>query len=263
MAIMIAAIGYNHLSLSAVFMLIALLGAAEFTSLMNKKIDFGKNQFLLIGLQAFVCVVVFSGLINLFNFFWTTVLFICVSVIGSAILFLSGKSNDQRLALVASFFFSLIYVVLPFLLLSLIGYERSGVGMNYTVLYFFVLVWTNDTMAYVSGRLIGKHKLAESISPKKTIEGFVGGLVFTTIISVVLKYSFEIELGNPIIFVIAPLVVGIFSTIGDLFESALKRWIGVKDSGKIIPGHGGILDRFDGAIVAVWPYAVLVFVLNR
>jgi len=244
-------------------MLIALLGAIEFGSLMNKKLIFGKNHFLLVGFQAISCLVVFLGLINLVPIYWVLILFFGLATIGSSVLFLSGNTNDQRLALVATFVFSLIYVVLPFTILSLIGYENSGLGMNFTVLYFFILVWTNDTMAYVSGRLIGKHKLAESISPKKTIEGFIGGLVFTTIISIILKFSFGNYLGNPMIFVLAPIAVGVFSTLGDLFESAFKRWVGVKDSGKIIPGHGGILDRFDGAVVAVWPYALLFFMLNR
>ncbi|HYG50789.1 MAG TPA: phosphatidate cytidylyltransferase, partial [Flavobacteriales bacterium] len=120
----------------------------------------------------------------------------------------------------------------------------------------------NDTMAYCCGRLLGKTKLAETISPKKTVEGFVGGIVFTAIVAVLCGIYWNQSLGSPLAYAVLALAVGIFGTIGDLIESAIKRWIGVKDSGNIIPGHGGILDRFDAALFAIWPYCVILSLLS-
>ena len=125
------------------------------------------------------------------------------------------------------------------------------------VLVVFVLLWVNDTFAYLTGRLLGKHKLFERISPGKTIEGSIGGLVFT--LAAILVYSHftgwppmgpAIGLG---------VIAVVFGTLGDLCESMLKRQAGVKDSGKLIPGHGGILDRFDSVLFAI-PF-VFVYLL--
>ncbi len=110
---------------------------------------------------------------------------------------------------------------------------------------------TNDTFAYIVGKSIGKHKLLEKISPKKTIEGFIGGIIFTVLASyIIAKYYIQIKEVNTFIWIIIALIVSIFGTIGDLIESKFKRIAGVKDSGKIMPGHGGVLDRLDSIIFA-------------
>ena len=125
------------------------------------------------------------------------------------------------------------------------------------VLMVFALIWVNDTFAYLTGRLLGKHKLFERISPGKTIEGSVGGLVFTLAgIMVFSHYVDWLPMGTAIGM---GLIAVVFGTLGDLCESMLKRQAGVKDSGKLIPGHGGILDRFDSVLFAV-PF-VFVFLL--
>ena len=125
------------------------------------------------------------------------------------------------------------------------------------LLLVFVLLWANDTFAYLTGRLLGKHKLFERISPGKTIEGSVGGLILTLVGVVVFSrfvswLSLEAAIGLGLIAVV-------FGTLGDLCESMLKRQAGVKDSGNLIPGHGGILDRFDSVLFAI-PF-VFVFLL--
>jgi phosphatidate cytidylyltransferase len=116
---------------------------------------------------------------------------------------------------------------------------------------FFLLLWTSDTGAYLAGRSFGKTKLFERISPKKTWEGSIGG----TILSIAVAYGISKLLGFDDVttfdwMVIAVLVV-IFGTFGDLFESLLKRNLHIKDSGTILPGHGGVLDRFDGLFLAI------------
>lgn len=110
----------------------------------------------------------------------------------------------------------------------------------------FVLLWANDTFAYLTGRLLGKHKLCERISPGKTIEGSLGGLVFT--LAGVIVFSQYVDWLPTKVAVGMGLIAVVFGTLGDLCESMLKRQAGVKDSGKLIPGHGGILDRFDSVL---------------
>lgn len=118
------------------------------------------------------------------------------------------------------------------------------------LLAIFIFIWVNDTGAYLVGSRWGKRRLAPSISPKKSVEGSIGGLLLVLLSAVILRLLLFPELSWLSILLIAA-VVAIFGTIGDLFESSLKRQAGVKDSGKLIPGHGGILDRIDSLLLAV------------
>lgn len=151
----------------------------------------------------------------------------------------------------------LIYVALPFSLLNFI--VSSGPTGNKTfypwiLVGLFFIIWIYDSMAYVTGSLLGKHKIAAKISPGKSWEGLIGGTIFAVVMGIINAVLFqEIDMLNWII--IAILAV-IFGTLGDFFESKLKREIGIKDSGTILPGHGGLLDRFDSLLFA----APVVFV---
>jgi len=120
--------------------------------------------------------------------------------------------------------------------------------VNTIILGVFILIWTNDTFAFLIGKNFGKHKLLERISPNKTIEGFIGGMVFTFIASLILTRVFS-SLSLDKWIVIAG-IVSVFGVLGDLIESMFKRQAGVKDSSNFIPGHGGFLDRFDSVIFA-------------
>ena len=138
---------------------------------------------------------------------------------------------------------------------------RQGTAETYSptwILYTLYLIWTYDTMAYVAGRLAGKHPLWPRISPKKTWEGSIGGALFAVALAVVLG-RFNSLLPIPAWIGLA-LVVVFFGTIGDLFESWLKRRSGRKDSGTLLPGHGGILDRFDSLLMAT-PFVNLYLIL--
>lgn len=128
------------------------------------------------------------------------------------------------------------------------------------VLTFFILIWVSDSLAYVCGRLFGKHKLWERISPKKTWEGFIGGLLFTVATGFCIGY-FAISdhvINTGILWGIIGLTIAITGMLGDLVESLFKRSIDVKDSGTILPGHGGILDRFDALFLSV-PFAITAY----
>jgi phosphatidate cytidylyltransferase len=159
--------------------------------------------------------------------------------------------------------FAFIYVVFPIISLYLIGfYDKFTWSQTFNhelLLGFFILVWASDTGAYLAGNAFGKHKLFERISPKKTIEGSIGGMLLTMILAYFMADFFS-QISRLDWIVVAILVV-VFGTFGDLFESLLKRNAEIKDSGKIIPGHGGMLDRFDSilfAAPAVFIYLTLI-----
>ena len=161
--------------------------------------------------------------------------------------------------------FPVIYLALPFGLTSLLAFDAQGPETGYSPvipLTLFVFIWCNDVGAYCTGCTIGKHKLFERISPKKTWEGSIGGAVFTMVAAFLLHhflpdwYSFM-----PLwVWIGMALVVVLFGTWGDLIESLMKREMGIKDSGKLLPGHGGMLDRFDSALLAI-PATVVYFSL--
>lgn len=124
--------------------------------------------------------------------------------------------------------------------------ETREVGIPY-IIFALVIVWSTDSGAYFVGRKLGKHKLWPEISPKKTIEGFVGGIVIALVATVIFQYFAQLDVNYAILLLVA-LVASIVGQLGDLVESAIKRHFNVKDSGTILPGHGGILDRFDSLI---------------
>lgn len=157
--------------------------------------------------------------------------------------------------------FTAVYIAIPFGLA--LGLPKFSPGLkdsfSWEVFLLFVLIWSSDSFAYFSGRLFGKHKMAPKISPKKTWEGFAGGVILTLIFGYFIEKYFPELRGN---WMIVGLLIAIFAPLGDLVESQLKRTFGVKDSGNIIPGHGGVLDRLDSFIVCV-PVIYLYFILDR
>lgn len=170
------------------------------------------------------------------------------------------EEGNPRLQAVSMYFLPLFWIGIPVCMMGMI----FSVYMP-RVLALFIIIWLDDTLAYCAGSLFGRHKLCERISPKKTWEGFLIALVLTVAASVSFGYiGFFTEsiAWSPLKWVGFALVVVLFGTLGDLVESMIKRSCGVKDSGNILPGHGGILDRFDSVLMAV-PAAVLyVFLVN-
>ncbi|GEP84265.1 putative phosphatidate cytidylyltransferase [Staphylococcus piscifermentans] len=134
---------------------------------------------------------------------------------------------------------SVAYVGIGFMYL----YETREAGLAF-ILFAFLVVWTTDTGAYLFGRTFGKHKLWPVISPNKTIEGFIGGVLSSLLVPLVMQYFVDFDF-NIWIILLVTIILSMFGQLGDLVESGFKRHFGVKDSGKILPGHGGILDRFD------------------
>jgi len=150
------------------------------------------------------------------------------------------------------------FVFIPFL----IGLNALHKMSSVNVLFILCLVWAADTGAYFSGTLWGKHKLAPKISPGKTIEGLCGGIMSALIVAAIFAVFAKIEFSKLLPWTILVILVVLFSVLGDLFESIMKRQAGVKDSGQWIPGHGGILDRIDSltAAVPVFTLGLLLFI---
>jgi phosphatidate cytidylyltransferase len=149
-----------------------------------------------------------------------------------------------------------LYATLPFCLLHRVVINS---GLNYEpglLLFGVFLIWINDTFAYLGGSLFGKNKMIPRISPGKTWEGTVTGLVFSFLCSLFLR-PFLLPESSGLVWLIAGLIIPILATVGDLAQSMLKRQAGVKDSGNLMPGHGGILDRFD-SLIFVSPYLYLL-----
>ncbi len=165
---------------------------------------------------------------------------------------LSKKTVSRPLG----YLFLIGYIIIPFILIPKI----PGVGEHFNpkiIIGIFILFWTNDTFAFIIGKTIGRTKLFERISPKKTVEGFIGGLVFTMLGSILIA---DYYVSQPqFIWILSAIIISIFGTLGDLVESKFKRIAGVKDSGRIMPGHGGILDRLDSVIFA----APILFLLYQ
>ena len=158
-------------------------------------------------------------------------------------------------------FLALLYILLPFFLIQLFGMKDS----NYPntafdpslILLILVLTWTFDTFAYLFGVTFGKHKIMPSISPKKSWEGFAGGFIFTIITAYII--SEYISTLNLEIIIITSILLPFTATLGDFIASFYKRQAGVKDSGNLIPGHGGILDRMDAFMITI----PMIYILTK
>ncbi len=169
------------------------------------------------------------------------------------------RNSKSALANIAVSCVPMLWVGFPFCLVAI----WLMLGEAKLALALFVIIWLGDTLAYCAGRLFGKHKLFERISPKKTIEGFVISMVLTTAIATSFYWIpfFQVDdFTTPWHWIAFALIVFIVGTLGDLVESMFKRNCDVKDSGKMLPGHGGVLDRFDSALLAI-PVAFIYWVV--
>lgn len=168
------------------------------------------------------------------------------------------RKQEKPFDSLAHTLFAVIYIAVPFSFFPFSAFSRTGLNslldhgtMVFSpgiVVGFLLLLWANDTAAYLAGVTFGKHRLMERISPKKSWEGFLGGLIVTLLAAWFLSGWFGAV--NTMGWIIISVIISIAGTYGDLIESMLKRSMGVKDSGSVMPGHGGFLDRFDSAIIS-------------
>ena len=253
--IMIAAIWLPPYLFGIVFLLITILALREFYTLSGYiegvktekifSIISGATLFLCFFLYFFQKELTISVPVQIFGIYS-----LCITALFLSELFRNKKNPVLNIALSLM---GHIYIAVPF------GFICMMENMHEMYVFaFFLIIWASDTGAYVVGICIGKHKMFERVSPKKTWEGFFGGMIFALITSFILNKATEggslLELWQWLVFALA---VFIFGTLGDLVESLFKRSLNVKDSGSLMPGHGGALDRFDSAIIAA--PAVFVF----
>lgn len=259
-AILLFGILYNKYAFIAVFSLILILALNEFFQLIEQKTPylisklFNISSGIIIFLSAYLYLegrsIILLPIVSL-----GYLLLLFVSTI-----FINRKDIFNTIIYSA---FGQLYITLPLSLLMLISYEYKFDNSIYYyafVLAIFVFIWINDTFAYLTGVTFGKHKLIERISPKKTIEGFVGGIVFTILAGV--GFSFLFVEYTIAFWVGFALIVSLFGTVGDLFESLIKRTYNIKDSGSLIPGHGGILDRIDSLLIVIPAVYVYLLIMN-
>ena len=185
-------------------------------------------------------------------------LLILIPIMSLIMVFELYRKQDKPFDSLAHTFFPVLYTAVPFSMFPFAAFSRTGLNSLLPhpniifspgiIIGFFILIWANDTGAYLTGMSFGRHKLMERISPKKTWEGFFGGIIIACIAAWFL--SGWLGVVDKIHWVVIAMIISVSGTYGDLIESMLKRSTGVKDSGRVMPGHGGFLDRFDSAIVS-------------
>ena len=230
---------WNEIPFLITIIIFNLLGLHELYNMSHKK----ENQPSLLFGSIFSLYFIYLAIGNLLSIKLDNILIIILLLI-FLISRLFTKNRDIALSSIAVTIFASILVGYFSSFLLKIKLLPNG---NYFLIFLLVIVWVNDIAAYIIGTAIGKIKLAPKISPKKTIEGSIAGIFFSIIAIIFLNHWLNYDLNKLIVIGIA---VSVFGQCGDLFESMLKRGAKIKDSGKLIPGHGGVLDRFDSLLFA-------------
>lgn len=237
------------ISALVLFLLVAILATLELKKIFEKQnLDFHTWPIIIIGLTSYLTIV-FSEI--------KFILFLEIIIYFISLLFQTRKNT---LLLAGGTLFSIIYIFIPLSLVIPIGCFENKI-YNYKILFgLLILIWSSDSWAFVCGKLFGRHKLFEKISPNKTWEGFIGSIILTTITGYVISDNgFGLSQTE---WMILGTITAISATLGDLFQSMLKRESNIKDSGNILPGHGGILDRFDSILICFPVFYLYLYYIN-
>ncbi len=221
----------------------------------------GKEKSLPAAVGYLSAVLYYAAVVFGFEQYSMLVIVCCFMAVMSIYVFTFPKYKSQDAMLI---FFGLIYVAVMLSYICKVRMMEDGI---YIVWLIFIASWVNDTFAYFTGVLLGKHKMAPVLSPKKSVEGAVGGIIGAAALGAVYGYYISGHVseftGNPVItFAVAGFCGAILAIVGDLAASAIKRDHNIKDYGKLIPGHGGVLDRFDSVIYTAPAVYWAVFVIN-
>ena len=268
--IFVAAIVASFLRPEAMVLLFSIVTGLtiwEFTGLVNGNVNVNVNRFIstAAGVYFFYAMTYFCS--DLYGGSAKSVVFIpyLVTIIYLLVAELYLKQEDP-IADWAYTMLSQMYIALPFSLLNVLAFTATPQGtVNFNTLLplsVFVFLWINDTGAYCTGSLIGRHKLFPRISPAKSWEGSIGGAVFVLAAAWAISYWLDGVMLTTLEWLGLGMVVTVFGTWGDLVESLFKRTLGIKDSGNILPGHGGMLDRFDSALLAIPAAVVYLYTLS-
>ena len=237
------------ISALVLFLVVAILATLELKKIFEKQnLDFHTWPVIIIGLTSYLTIV-FSEI--------KFILFLEIIIYFISLLFQTRKNT---LLLAGGTLFSIIYIFIPLSLVIPIGCFENKI-YNYKILFgLLILIWSSDSWAFVFGKLFGRHKLFEKISPNKTWEGFIGSIILTTITGYVISNNgFGLSQTE---WMILGTITAISATLGDLFQSMLKRESNIKDSGNILPGHGGILDRFDSILICFPVFYLYLYYIN-
>lgn len=261
-AVIVGCILYNPLSFGILFAGIAALAIREFATLVNKKEDIKVNKMTTMVGGSYLFFAIMGYCLNIYDsrIFIPYLMILMYIIIQELYLKQSNPINNWAYSMMSQ-----LYIALPFALLNVLAFHtditQSSVQYNPIIpLAVFIFIWMSDSGAYCVGITCGKHRLFERISPKKSWEGSIGGGIFAIIASVIMAHFYPFM--SLYAWIGFALVVVVFGTWGDLVESLFKRNLGIKDSGRILPGHGGWLDRFDSALMAIPAVVIYLYTIS-
>lgn len=264
----------NVVQLSIFLFIICLISAWEWGKIMKFSVYMYQFwMYSIIGLLFFIMeLTVFQ---NYLHFeFWGVFKFICSNILlwwilACLLVFNYPESSCfWKNSSILRYCFGIL-MILPFFwgILTLLQFYRvhtNNVSDVWWVLYILILVWINDSSAYIIGRILGRHQLFRQVSPRKTWEGFIGGIAVSTVAAVgLLSLYAPITIIHPFTVLICSIIAIFSANLGDFTVSMFKRNAGIKDTGNLIPGHGGILDRIDSLMAAIPIFACLIFLVYR
>lgn len=255
----------DPIAMAVLFALVTGLTIWEYTGLVNEHVENTTvnrsictvaGVFLFLAVYGYCCGMVPSAIFFAYLF---TIVYLFISELYTKA---PNPINNWAYSMLSQ-----MYIALPFSLINVLAFMGAADGkihFNYVIpLSLFIFLWTNDTGAYCAGSLLGKHKLFPRISPGKSWEGSIGGAVFVLIAAYIISQVTPVaEQLSPLKWMGLGLTVVVFGTWGDLVESLFKRTLGIKDSGNILPGHGGMLDRFDSSLMAIPAAVVYLHVIS-
>jgi phosphatidate cytidylyltransferase len=247
--VMLASVLFGAYAFTAFFLILSVLTLAEFYKLVKtEEVNPQRFSGLLLGVSLYVATAIYFLKGGLLSYF-----LICLPLAVSVIVSELFRNKARPFHNIAYTIFGVLFAFLPFCFFYGMAFNNGEYSSHYP-LAFLITLWSSDTGAYLAGTSMGKHKLFERHSPKKTWEGFGGGMFTSLLAAGILSIYFkDLPLQHWLVIAVIVVVAG---TLGDLSESMLKRSVSAKDSGSLLPGHGGLLDRFDGLLLA----APLVFV---
>ena len=268
-ALLVGCIVWHPYTFAVLFAVISALTTWEFGTIVNRNADLQVNRFITSVSSAYLFIAVLSYNVNLMDATVFIPYLISIMYLMISELYFDRKNNIQNWAFALM---SQIYIALPFALLNTMSFVNmpDSCFLPQLVYYYwyplalFIFLWSSDTGAYCFGSLLGRHRLFPRVSPKKSWEGSIGGtlvaLLASQIIATYIPFCDGLqEHYSRYVWGGFALTVVIFGTWGDLVESLLKRRLGIKDSGNMIPGHGGMLDRFDSSLMAIPAVVIYIY----
>jgi phosphatidate cytidylyltransferase len=251
--VLMGSIILSEISATIILSLFFVLGVFEFYTLFDQHEQIRLNKWINIAFSLAAFTLLILALNKIIPSIFALTAVPLVFIMNTTELWRKQKHPIQNMAIGT---FGMVYLIAPFFLMIYLHHidqyviaEMDDKPYLPMLAGFFILVWTNDTFAYLTGMALGKRKLFERISPKKTWEGTIGGALFTVLGGFII--SIFTETNDLTFWLIGAAFIAPLATIGDLLESQIKRSLNIKDSGNILPGHGGILDRFDAALFAI------------